>query len=131
MKKKHRVLWFLPANKFERTLLWKRWNSHHFPYGNQGFPRSLRHAAKKYGIEIEEDQVEYSEEQKKAQSEREILYKIHEVANNFFQENLWETEEGKTIASLFQRNVNCMMTSSKISIAGYSPEKKNALQNTL
>ena len=39
------------------------------------YPEALRHAAKKYGIEIEEDQVEYSEEQKKAQSEREILYK--------------------------------------------------------
>ena len=61
------------------------------------YPEALRHAAKKYGIEIEEDQIEYSEEQKKAQTERELLYKIHDVANNFYQEILWENEEGKTI----------------------------------
>ena len=90
------------------------------------YPEALRHAAKKYGIEIEEDQVEYSEEQKKAQSEREILYKIHEVANNFFQENLWETEEGKTIALSYFKERELHDDIIKKFQLGYSPEKKNA-----
>lgn len=90
------------------------------------YPEALRHAAKKYGIEIEEDQVEYSEEQKKAQSEREILYKIHEVANTFFQENLWETEEGKTIALSYFKERELNDDIIKKFQLGYSPEKKNA-----
>jgi len=90
------------------------------------YPEALRHAAKKYGIEIEEDQVEYSEEQKKAQSEREILYKIHEVANNFFQENLWETEEGKSIALSYFKERELHDDIIKKFQLGYSPEKKNA-----
>lgn len=90
------------------------------------YPEALRHAAKKYGIEIEEDQVEYSEEQKKAQSEREILYKIHEVANTFFQENLWETEEGKTIAVSYFKERELHDDIIKKFQLGYSPEKKNA-----
>ena len=90
------------------------------------YPEALRHAAKKYGIEIEEDQVVYSEEQKKAQSEREILYKIHEVANTFFQENLWETEEGKTIALSYFKERELHDDIIKKFQLGYSPEKKNA-----
>ncbi|PPZ92609.1 DNA primase [Cloacibacterium normanense] len=90
------------------------------------YPEALRHAAKKYGIEIEEDQVEYSEEQKKAQSEREILYKIHEVANTFFQDNLWETEEGKTIALSYFKERELHDDIIKKFQLGYSPEKKNA-----
>lgn len=90
------------------------------------YPEALRHAAKKYGIEIEEDQVEYSEEQKKAQSEREILYKIHEVANTFFQENLWDTEEGKTIALSYFKERELHDDIIKKFQLGYSPEKKNA-----
>ena len=90
------------------------------------YPEALRHAAKKYGIEIEEEQVEYSEEQKKAQSEREILYKIHEGANTFFQENLWETEEGKTIALSYFKERELHDDIIKKFQLGYSPEKKNA-----
>lgn len=93
---------------------------------NFTYPEALRHAAKKYGIEIEEDQVGFSEEQKKAQTERELLYKIHEVANNFFQENLWETEEGKTIALSYFKERELHDDIIKKFQLGYSPEKKNA-----
>ena len=79
---------------------------------------------KKYGIEIEEDQVEYSEERKKAQSEREILYKIHEVANTFSKKIFGKPKKENHYLSI-SRNVNCMMTSKKFQL-GYSPEKKNA-----
>ena len=90
------------------------------------YPEALRHAAKKYGIEIQEDKVEYSEEQKKAQYKKEILYKIHEVANTFFQENLWETEEGKTIALSYFKERELHDDIIKKFQLGYSPEKKNA-----
>ena len=90
------------------------------------YPEALRHAAKKYGIEIQEDKVKYSEEQKKAQYKKEILYKIHEVANTFFQENLWETEEGKSIAVSYFKERKLHDDIIKKFQLGYSPEKKNA-----
>jgi DNA primase len=62
---------------------------------NFTYPEALRHAAKKYGIEIEEDQREISEEAKNAQTEKDLLYKIHEVANTYFQEILWDDEDGE------------------------------------
>ena len=90
------------------------------------YPEALRHAAKKYGIEIQEDKVEYSEDQKKAQYKKEILYKIHEVANTFFQENLWETEEGKSIAVSYFKERELHDDIIKKFQLGYSPGKKNA-----
>lgn len=93
---------------------------------NFTYPEALRHAAKKYGIEIEEDQVEYSEEQKKAQTERELLYKIHEVANTFFQEILWENEEGKAIGLSYFKERELHDDIIKKFQLGYSPEQKDA-----
>jgi DNA primase len=69
---------------------------------NFTYPEALRHAAKKYGIEIEEDQVEYSEEQKKAQTEEKFYTKFMKLPI-LFQEILWENEEGKPLVFLFQR----------------------------
>ncbi len=93
---------------------------------NFTYPEALRHAAKKYGIEIEEDKVEYSEEQKKAQTERELLYKIHEVANTFFQEILWENDEGKAIGLSYFKERELHDDIIKKFQLGYSPEQKDA-----
>lgn len=93
---------------------------------NFTYPEALRHAAKKYGIEIEEDQREFSEEAKNAQSERDLLYKIHEVANDYFQNFLWEAEEGKSIGLAYFRERELKDDIIKKFQLGYSPEKKNA-----
>ena len=90
------------------------------------YPEALRHAAKKYGIEIEEDIRELSEEEKQSQTEKDILYKIHEIANDFFQENLFETEEGKTIGYSYFKERELKDEIIKKFQLGYSPEKKNA-----
>jgi len=93
---------------------------------NFTYPEALRHAAKKYGIEIEEDQKDFSEEAKMAQSERDQLYKIHEVANDFFQNFLWEVEEGKAIGLSYFKERELRDDIIKKFQLGYSPEKKNA-----
>lgn len=90
------------------------------------YPEALRHAAKKYGIEIEENIREYSEEEKQSQTERDLLYKIHEVANDFFQDQLWESEEGKMIAYSYFKERELRDDIIKKFQLGYSPEKKNA-----
>lgn len=93
---------------------------------NFTYPEALRHAAKKYGIEIEENVREYSEEEKQSQTERDLLYKIHEVANDFFQDQLWESEEGKMIAYSYFKERELRDDIIKKFQLGYSPEKKNA-----
>jgi DNA primase len=93
---------------------------------NFTYPEALRHAAKKYGIEIEEDQREFSEEAKNAQSERDLLYKIHEVANDYFQNFLWEAEEGKSIGFAYFKERELKDDIIKKFQLGYSPEQKNA-----
>ncbi len=93
---------------------------------NFTYPEALRHAAKKYGIEIEENVREYSEEEKQSQTERDLLYKIHEVANDFFQDQLWKSEEGKMIAYSYFKERELRDDIIKKFQLGYSPEKKNA-----
>lgn len=68
----------------------------HFSY-----VEALKYLAQKYNIEIEETQR--SPEMIEQQSKREGLYVINEFAKNFFVENMFEHEEGKTIGlSYFQ-----------------------------
>ncbi|ASW74282.1 DNA primase [Chryseobacterium piperi] len=93
---------------------------------NFTYPEALRHAAKKYGIEIEEDKREFSEEAKNAQSERDLLYKIHEVANDYFQNFLWEAEEGKSIGLAYFKERELKDDIIRKFQLGYSPEQKNA-----
>mgnify|MGYP002712409009 FL=1 len=93
---------------------------------NFTYPEALRHAAKKYGIEIQENVREYSEEEKQSQTERDLLYKIHEVANDFFQDQLWKSEEGKMIAYSYFKERELRDDIIKKFQLGYSPEKKNA-----
>ncbi|NIF06796.1 DNA primase [Chryseobacterium sp. Tr-659] len=93
---------------------------------NFTYPEALRHAAKKYGIEIEEDQREISEEAKHAQTEKDLLYKIHEVANTYFQEILWDAEEGRSIGLAYFKERELKDDIIKKFQLGYSPEKKNA-----
>lgn len=90
------------------------------------YPEALRHAAKKYGIEIEEDKRELSEEQKQAQTDKELLYKIHEIANEFFQEQMFDTEEGKTIAYSYFKERELRDEIIKKFQLGYSPEQRDA-----
>ncbi len=93
---------------------------------NFTYPEAIRHAAKKYGIEIEEDQREFSEEAKNAQSEKDLLYKIHEVANDFYQNTLWENDEGRAIGLSYFRERELKDDIIKKFQLGFSPEKKNA-----
>src|SRR5699024_1662155 len=62
----------------------------HFTY-----PEAIKYLAKKYNIEIEE--TEQTDEQKQQASERESMYLINEFAQEFFQNSLQKTEQGKAI----------------------------------
>lgn len=59
------------------------------------YPEALRYLAKKYGIEIEEEEL--SPEVLEAQGERESLYVVKNFAEKFFVDTLHKTNEGKAI----------------------------------
>lgn len=90
------------------------------------YPEALRHAAKKYGIEVEEDRRELSEEEKQSQTDRELLYKIHEVANTYYQEQMRETEEGQTIGLAYFKERELREDIITKFQLGYSPEQRDA-----
>ena len=56
---------------------------------------AIKHLAKKYGIEIAEEAP--TDEQLLAQNERESLFIVMKFANAYFQQMLWEHEEGHSI----------------------------------
>ncbi|HEV7231290.1 MAG TPA: DNA primase [Bacteroidia bacterium] len=65
------------------------------------YPEALRWLAKKYNIEIEEQ--EQTPEQVIANNERESLYVVCSFAQKNFTENLWDTDEGKSVGLSYFR----------------------------
>lgn len=92
----------------------------HFTY-----PEAIRWLAKRYNIEIEE--TEQSTEQKEAANERESLYLVNEYASVFFQNSLWETDEGKAIGLTYFKERGFTAETIKKFQLGYSPESWDAL----
>ncbi|WP_172915417.1 DNA primase [Capnocytophaga canimorsus] len=86
----------------------------HFTY-----PEALRYLAKKYHIEIEETQID--DDEKVKADHRESLYIVSQYAQQFFEENLWQTQEGKAIGlSYFKERGFTEETIKKFHL-GYSP----------
>lgn len=60
------------------------------------YPEALRYLAKKYNIEIVEDEIS-TDEDKEAAHKRESLMLVSDWAKKVFVENLWENEMGQAI----------------------------------
>jgi DNA primase len=88
------------------------------------YPEALRYLAKKYNIELEEE--EQTDEQKQAQNERESLYIVSAFAEEYFQDRLHNTDEGKSVGlSYFKSRGFSEETIEKFSL-GYSPDQWEA-----
>lgn len=59
------------------------------------YPEALRYLANKYQIEVEE--LEETDAQKQTANEKESLFIVSNFAANYFQQQLLETQEGKSI----------------------------------
>lgn len=90
------------------------------------YPEALRYLAKKYNIEIEEDSKEQTETQKEIQLNKESLYQLSEVANEYFQNQLWKTEEGNNIGISYFRERSIRDDIIKQFQLGYSPKEWEA-----
>ena len=92
----------------------------HFTY-----PEALRWLAKRYNIEIEEE--ERTPEQMAAQSARESLYLVNQFAKDYFAKQILESQEGKAIGlSYFKERGYNDVTIKKFEL-GYSPDNSSAL----
>lgn len=65
------------------------------------YVETLKFLAKKYGIEVQEEEL--TEDQAQKQSEKESLYIILNAAKEYFENLLWESPEGRSVGlSYFQ-----------------------------
>jgi len=99
----------------------------HFTY-----PEAIRYLAKKYSIEIEETQQ--TEEEKLLNDDRESMYLLSNYASNFFENSLWNTDEGKSIGISYLKERGFTDDTIKFFKLGYSQDKvdafsKDALKN--
>lgn len=88
------------------------------------YPEALRYLAKKYGIEIKEE--EQTPEEIKNHNEREKQFSVNNYAKNYFIEQLLQTEEGRNIAlSYFKQRGYDNKIIEKFQL-GYCPKSKDS-----
>lgn len=90
---------------------------------------ALKQLGKKYHIEIEEREMTPEEQQR--QDNRESMFVVNEFANKWFQDQLWETPEGKAIGLSYFRERGLRDDIIRKYQLGYSPEKGNPLATAL
>ena len=90
---------------------------------NVAFPEAIRHLAKKYGIKLEE--TELTDEARAEQQYRDSLYLINQYARDFYQDQLFNTDIGKSVGlSYFKQRGFREETIKKFGL-GFSPDKKD------
>ena len=88
------------------------------------YPEALRYLAKKYHIEIKER--EQTDEEKAEQSERESMFVVNEWANEWFQEQMNDTVDGRAIGLAYFRQRGFRDDLIKKFQLGYCPDKFDA-----
>lgn len=89
---------------------------------NLSYPEALKWLAKKYSIEVKEE--EETEEQKQLKDERESLMIVSGFAQKFFTRFLWEENEGRTIGLSYFRERSLRDDILKKFELGYAPDGK-------
>ena len=87
------------------------------------YREDIKHLCKKYNIDYQEDTSDISEEEIQKQKLKETLYRLHDVALEFFIDNL-DSEEYKNLNYFENRNLSKEVI--ETFQLGYSPIKKDA-----
>ena len=90
---------------------------------------ALKQLGKKYHIEIEEREMTAEEQQR--QDNRESMFIVNDFANQWFQDQLWETPEGQAIGLSYFRERGLRDDIIRKYQLGYSPEKGSPLAAAL
>tara|TARA_B100001250_G_scaffold71782_1_gene58099 strand:- start:2648 stop:4549 length:1902 start_codon:yes stop_codon:yes gene_type:complete len=91
------------------------------------YPEALKYVAGKYNIEIIEEALTPEQESKRSAKESQLI--ATKFAQQYFQNSLWDTEEGKTIGlSYFKERGFSNETIKKFNL-GYSPKKQKSFED--
>ncbi|MBQ3716893.1 MAG: DNA primase [Paludibacteraceae bacterium] len=90
---------------------------------------AVKQLGKKYHIDVPEREMTAEEQQR--QDNRESMFVVNEFANKWFQEQLWETQEGQAIGLTYFRGRGLRDDIIRKYQLGYSPEKGNPLAKAL
>lgn len=91
------------------------------------YPEALKWLAKKYSIEVEE--LNDQPEDREAENRRESLLIVTGYASKFFQESLWDTEAGQSIALSYYRERGFTDATIRKFELGYSPDQWEAFSS--
>jgi DNA primase len=87
------------------------------------YPEALRALAKKYGIDIQEREI--TDEELQAQNEKDSLYLLLDFAKDYYQKQLFESEEGQSIGLSYFKERGFTESTLKTFDLGYSPDGWN------
>ena len=91
----------------------------HFSY-----PEALKYLANKYNIFIEE--TVRTPEQEEAANDRESMFIVSNIANEYFQDQLFNSDEGRAVGLSYFKERGFREDVLKKFLLGYSPEKSDA-----
>ena len=93
------------------------------------YVEALKQLGKKYHIEVEERQLSAEEQQR--HDDRESMFVVNDFCNQWFQQQLWETQEGQAIGLSYFRERGLRDDIIRKFQLGYSPEKGSPLAKAL
>ena len=88
------------------------------------YPEALKYLARKYNIEIEEEEL--SAEQIQEANEKESLYIVTQFAASYFEEQLWKSENGRAIGLSYFKERGFHETTIEKFKLGFSPDEWEA-----
>ncbi len=96
------------------------------------YPEALKYIAGKYGIEVEETQL--TTEEKQQMDERDGMFAVNTFISGYFQDQLFNSEEGKAIGLTYFKERGFLESTIKKFQLGYAPDEweaysKHALAN--
>lgn len=92
---------------------------------NMGFVEALKYLGNKYNIEIEEEEI--SDEQKEARQIADSLYIVNEFASKYFDHQLWNTDEGKSVGMSYFKDRGYREATVKKFGLGYTTSERDDL----
>ena len=93
------------------------------------YVEALKQLGKKYHIDVPEREMTAEEQQR--QDDRESMFVVNDFANQWFQKQLWETQEGQAIGLKYFRERGLRDDIIRKYQLGYSPEKGSPLAEAL
>lgn len=92
------------------------------------YPDALKYLARKYGIEVQEREM--TDEERKAQTERESLFIVNEWAANYYEDKLHNTVDGSSIGLPYFRSRGFRDDIIKRFKLGFAPSDRKQLAQT-